>query len=181
MVILAVGGGVAFKNAREGISDNAGNESRETSIEASDSAKVSKQEDSTKEDTNKKEETAEESSTTTSGTTENTSSGGSFSDGVSTSQPPPTRGKTWTVTISSSGFSQSSITISAGDSVKWVNNDNRSHWPASNPHPQHTNYSGFDSFGISAGSSWSFKFNSKGTWDYHDHQFPNKSGTIIVN
>ena len=174
---MAVGGGVAFKNAQEGRLDNADNESTQTSSEASDSAKVSKQEDS-----NKKEETAKESSTTNTQTTDNTTSGGgSSSDDDSITQPPPTSGKTWTVNISSSGFSPPSITISAGDTVTWVNNDNRSHWPASDNHPLHREYSGFDSFGISSGGSWSFKFNNKGTWGYHDHQFPSKSGTIIVN
>jgi len=61
-----------------------------------------------------------------------------------------------------------------------VNNDNKSHWPASDPHPQHTNYSGFDSEGIAGGGSWSFTFNTKGFWGWHDHQFPSTSGTITV-
>ncbi len=85
-----------------------------------------------------------------------------------------------TVTITGSGFSPSTITISAGETVKWVNNDSKNSWPASDPHPQHTDYSGFDSLGISAGSSWSFKFNNKGTWDYHDHNKPSKTGVVIV-
>ncbi len=85
-----------------------------------------------------------------------------------------------TVTITASGFSPATITISAGESVMWVNNDIKNHWPASDPHPQHTDYSGFDSLGISTGSSWSFKFNETGTWNYHDHNMPSRKGIVIV-
>lgn len=85
-----------------------------------------------------------------------------------------------TVTITASGFSPATITISAGEMVMWVNNDIKNHWPASDPHPQHTDYSGFDSLGISTGSSWSFKFNETGTWSYHDHNMPSRKGIVIV-
>lgn len=85
-----------------------------------------------------------------------------------------------TVTITASGFSPSTITISVGEMVMWVNNDIKNHWPASDPHPQHTDYSGFDSLGISSGSSWSFKFNATGTWNYHDHNLPTRKGTVVV-
>ncbi len=85
-----------------------------------------------------------------------------------------------TVTITASGFSPATITISVGESVMWVNNDIKNHWPASDPHPQHTDYSGFDSLGISSGSSWSFKFNKTGTWNYHDHNMPSRKGIVIV-
>lgn len=85
-----------------------------------------------------------------------------------------------TVTITASGFSPAIITISAGEIVMWVNNDIKNHWPASDPHPQHTDYSGFDSLGISTGSSWSFKFNETGTWNYHDHNMPSRKGIVIV-
>lgn len=86
-----------------------------------------------------------------------------------------------TVTITNNGFSPPSITINAGETVTWVNNDDRSHWPASDPHPVHNTYPGFDPLsGIAAGSSWSFKFDNKGTWIYHDHQFTSRKGTVVV-
>ena len=98
-----------------------------------------------------------------------------------TSPPPISSGQTITVTINSSGsYSQLNLTINKGDTIKWVNNDNKKHWPASDPHPQHTNYSGFDSGGINQGGSWSFTFNNKGSWGWHDHQFPSTTGIITV-
>ena len=86
-----------------------------------------------------------------------------------------------TVTITASGFSPATITISAGESVTWVNDSSKNSWPASAPHPQHTDYPGFDSFGIAADSSWSFQFNNTGpSWDYHDHNKPSRKGTVVV-
>ena len=179
LLILAVGTGVAFKSAQDTSTDNVENKEMEVENEQEDITEVENK-DSEKE-TVEKEEELEESTTTTTQTTENTSGGGSSSNGGSSTQP-PTSGKTVTVTISGSGFSPSLVTISAGDTIKWLNNDNRSHWPASDPHPQHTGYSGFDpKTGIGVESSWSFKFNNKGTWGYHDHQSISKTGTIIVN
>src|SRR6476661_3617216 len=42
-----------------------------------------------------------------------------------------------TITITSAGVNPSSVTVSAGQSVTFVNNDSRSHEIASDPHPQH--------------------------------------------
>lgn len=89
---------------------------------------------------------------------------------------------TVTITISSSGMSPSSPTIASSTTVVFQNTDSVPHQIASNPHPIHTNLSGFD-FVISAGNSQSFTFNKVGTWSYHDHLNPATSqyqGTITV-
>jgi len=97
------------------------------------------------------------------------------------SPPPSTSPKTVTVTISSGAvYSALNLTINSGDTIKWVNNDSQTRWPASNPHPIHTDYPGFDSGGISPGSSWSFRFDNKGNWGWHDHTRPSITGTISV-
>ncbi|MBI2632509.1 hypothetical protein HYW75_05885 [Candidatus Pacearchaeota archaeon] len=103
--------------------------------------------------------------------------------------------KEHTIEILSSGFSPSSLEINAGDSVTWVNKDSSEHWPASAMHPTHTVYPGsdikkcgtaeqskiFDACnGLSEGESWSFTFNEKGSWNYHDHLFSGRFGKIIV-
>jgi len=99
---------------------------------------------------------------------------------VQTTQPAPT-GKTVTVEITSSGFNPSSVTINSGDTVKFVNRDSSRHQPASNPHPIHTDYPGFDARrGLATGESYSFTFTRKGTWGFHDHLNPGTTGTIIV-
>ncbi len=103
---------------------------------------------------------------------------------------------TYDIEITSSGFSPKTLEINAGDTVTWTNKDSRNHWPASAIHPTHTVYPGssiskcgtsaeseiFDACnGLSAGESYSFTFNEKGTWKYHDHLSISRTGTIIVN
>lgn len=89
----------------------------------------------------------------------------------------------------SSGFSPQTLTIQAGQSVIFKNIDTRAIWPASDPHPVHSDYpepggcisSTFDACkGIEPGKSWEFTFTEKGTWTYHDHLGPGMKGTIVV-
>ena len=103
--------------------------------------------------------------------------------------------ETVTVTYTSSGYSPSSVTISDGDTINFINNSSGAMWTASAIHPTHAVYpsSGiakcstaeeeeiFDSCaGVTAGGNWSFTFNEKGTWGYHNHLRTNHTGTIIV-
>jgi plastocyanin len=85
------------------------------------------------------------------------------------------------VLITSSGFIPSTLTIKVGDTVTFVNKDSKPHWPASDPHPTHTNYPGFDALRpLKTGESYSFTFTKQGAWGYHDHLNPSLRGTIIV-
>ncbi len=108
---------------------------------------------------------------------------------------PPTGAQTHNVEITASGFSPASLTIKAGDTVKWINNDVNLAWPASAVHPTHTVYPGsdiakcrtaeqpniFDACeGLAQGGSWSFTFTQAGTWRYHNHLNLGHTGTIIV-
>ncbi len=88
-------------------------------------------------------------------------------------EPPPSneRGQeTHIISMDRDGFNARTLVIIAGDTVKWVNNDTRLHWPASDPHPTHTGLSGFDPLAdLLPGESFSFTFNSPGVYGYHDH------------
>lgn len=96
------------------------------------------------------------------------------------------------IEMTSDGFVPNSLTINAGDSVKFVNKDSRSYWPASAVHPTHKNYPGsdiskcgsgviFDACkGLKEGESFTFIFNEKGTWFYHNHLRVGTTGKIIV-
>ncbi len=86
-----------------------------------------------------------------------------------------------TVSITDSGFSPDTISVAKGGKVTWTNNSSKEHWPASDPHPTHDFYPGFDPLkGIKPGESWSFVFNNPGEWGYHDHLIPHLRGTINV-
>ncbi len=93
------------------------------------------------------------------------------------------------VTYTDSGFSPSEVTIPKGGAVIFRNYSSKKMRVASNPHPAHNIYpaaggcvgSVFDSCdNIPPKVSWSFIFDSPGTWGYHDHLNPGKGGTVIV-
>ncbi|MDP2593829.1 MAG: cupredoxin domain-containing protein [bacterium] len=100
-----------------------------------------------------------------------------------------------TIHMTPDGFEPKTITVHAGDTVMFSNDDARERWPASNLHPTHTAYPGstiekcgtdeetdiFDACrNIVAGESYSFTFDTPGTWKYHDHLYAQHGGTIEV-
>lgn len=106
---------------------------------------------------------------------------------VKTSQPTSIAGNV--IGITSSGFSPNALTISAGETVAFINKDSEPHWPASAMHPTHKVYpesggcigSKFDACrGLEQSNTFSFTFNQKGTWKYHDHLNPSLTGAIVV-
>ena len=134
----------------------------------------------------------------------NSNSGSSSSSGITPnsensepSQPvnPDNSKESNTITITSSGFSPSTLNVNIGDRVTFTNLGSSQSWPASNIHPTHTVYPGsgiskcdgaeesniFDACrGLRQGESYSFTFNEAGSWKYHDHLNPGSGGTIIV-
>jgi plastocyanin len=78
-------------------------------------------------------------------------------------------------------FAPSQLTIKNGDVVIFKNESDKSFWPASGPHPQHTNYPEFDpKKAIPAGQDWQFKFTKSGSWPFHDHLNSSVFGKITV-
>lgn len=94
------------------------------------------------------------------------------------------------IKLTRDGFDPSNIEITKGDSITWVNTDTRLHWPASNPHPTHTEYESEDSgcigsaldacHGLKKDESYTFKFENIGVWGMHDHLFPGDSMSVVV-
>jgi plastocyanin len=99
---------------------------------------------------------------------------------VSTNNVEKSAPKTVTIDISGFNFSPSVVKIKAGDTVRWVNNDDAPHKVASNPHPAHTDLPGLISGDLFKGDSYSFTFDKVGTWSYHCHLHPSMSGVVIV-
>ena len=90
-----------------------------------------------------------------------------------------------TITITASGVSPNNVTVPIGSRVTFVNNDNRTHEPASDPHPSHGSCPPIDQVGgIPAGQSrTSGNLNTAGTCSYHDPIFFDTAslrGTIRV-
>lgn len=85
------------------------------------------------------------------------------------------------IAISDIGFSPATLTVPANTTVTFTNNGQGAHWPASGPHPTHTNLPGFDAQqGLATGETYSFTFTQKGTWGYHDHLNTSLRGSIVV-
>jgi plastocyanin len=89
--------------------------------------------------------------------------------------------KIYTITETKEGFSPAEITINQNDVVKFISTADKEFWPASDPHPTHTDYSEFDpKQPIESNSSWSFTFDKTGDWKFHDHLFFTHRGVIHV-
>jgi len=89
------------------------------------------------------------------------------------------------VRMTDNGFEPNAVTVPAGTAVRFSNEDGVAHWPASAPHPVHTDYPEFDAKrGIAPGESYSFVFDKVGTWKFHDHlnccSNPKWFGTVAV-
>ena len=95
----------------------------------------------------------------------------SKSSNSSNNNTPPS---TNAVSIVNMSFSPSSITVSAGTTVKWTNNDNMTHTVTADD-------ASFDSGNITSGSSSSKTFSTVGTYKYHCTIHPSMTGTVVVN
>lgn len=80
-----------------------------------------------------------------------------------------------------SGFSPQVLRIKKGDTVTFKNQSSLPLWVASNPHPLHSDLSGFDSKkSLQKGEMYMFTFNRIGSFGFHNHVHVSHKGTIIV-
>ena len=91
-----------------------------------------------------------------------------------------------TVTITAAGVNPATVTVALGQTVTFVNNDNRTHEMASDPHPQHGTCPGIEAGlgSLAAGQTRTTRIMANsGTCRYHDHLNDSASslqGTINV-
>lgn len=89
------------------------------------------------------------------------------------SSSPSTPISTNSVVMSNLAFSPANITVTAGTTVTWTNNDSVNHTV--------TGDSGGPSSGqISGGQSYSFTYSTAGTFPYHCGDHANMTGTVTV-
>jgi len=86
---------------------------------------------------------------------------------------PANAATTKTVRIYGSAFSPKSVTITAGDTIKWVNKDNDNH-------QVYADHGEFVSAILKPNQSFSFTFRAAGTYTYKDELHPKLRGTIVV-
>jgi len=86
-----------------------------------------------------------------------------------------------TIEIREEGFTPERLRIDRGTRITFITKRDRQFWPASNPHPSHSFYYGFDPREpIEPDSSWSFIADEPGVWGYHDHIRSYYAGTLYV-
>jgi plastocyanin len=98
---------------------------------------------------------------------------GSSSNSTTTAGTPATTSSAAQVVIKGFAFDPASITIKAGESVTWTNQDS----------PTHTitaDNGEFDSGNIASGATYSFTFAKAGTYPYHCTIHPSMKGTVVV-
>jgi plastocyanin len=83
-----------------------------------------------------------------------------------------------TITITANGVAPSTVTVSRGMQVTFVNNDSRAHEMASDPHPTHTNCPELNAVGfLNPGASrQTSNLDTVGTCGFHDHNQPQNAG-----
>lgn len=116
-------------------------------------------------------------------------------DTIDTSSATESNSNEYTVEITADGFNPDVLVLSAGNTVNFVNTYSVHSWPASAVHPTHRAYPGSDinkcnsverssifdaCTRLERGESYSFIFNERGSWKYHDHLNPTHTGTIVV-
>ncbi len=94
-------------------------------------------------------------------------------------QPAPTGTPAATgenVQIQNFAFSPATLTVKAGTTVTWTNNDGTQHTVT----PDAGAPAGFGSGGLSPGTSYSFTFTGPGTYPYHCSIHQSMKGTVVV-
>ena len=86
---------------------------------------------------------------------------------------PAAAAKTHTVTIEGTAFNPADLTVSAGDTVIWVNKDFY-------PHTATSKKGGFDSDDIAPEKSWKYVAKKKGDFPYNCSIHPSMKATLHV-
>lgn len=86
-----------------------------------------------------------------------------------------------TVVVREDGFHPESLTVQKGDTVVFKSETGQEFWPASDPHPVHSNLPPFDpKRPVPAGETWSYTFSELGAHYYHNHLDSIMKGKIVV-
>lgn len=85
-----------------------------------------------------------------------------------------------TVNLTAKGFTPQTVTIKVGESVSWVNKSGAKASVNSADHPSHKLFPFLNLGLFNPGSTVQVRFNSAGTFTYHNHFIPTQTGTVIV-
>lgn len=85
------------------------------------------------------------------------------------------------VSVSGGQFVPAVVKVKKGASVTWQNNDDTNHWIASDERRADDSAKAFDSLrGIDPGEAYTFVFDRRGSFKYHDNLNPGMAGVVEV-
>jgi len=85
-----------------------------------------------------------------------------------------------TIVLTENGFEPKTLTVKAGTKVTWVNKSGAVATVNSAPHPIHSGYQPLNLNSFEDGEFLELVFDKAGTYNYHDHLNPTRTGTVIV-
>lgn len=91
--------------------------------------------------------------------------------GCTSTQPPAGNATGSTVAIQNFAFNPATLTVKAGATVKWTNEDAA---------PHQINSGTFNSQSLNTGDSFEFKFDTPGAYNYTCSIHPSMKGAIVV-
>ena len=107
------------------------------------------------------------------GTTPQSSTSGSEAKPTPSPTPPATESNA--VTIANFAFSPADITVKKGTTVTWTNKDSTTHTVT-----ESDGQKGPDNTGLESGKTYSFTYDTVGTFKYHCTIHPSMTGTVTV-
>lgn len=113
--------------------------------------------------------------------TPQTTEQGTYGGGTEPTLPAQTEEAVITsVTITSSGFEPATVNVNVGGKVEWTNKSGGAATVNSALHPTHSIYSPLNLNEVPVNGSVSLVFDTPGTYKYHDHLNPSRTGTVEV-
>lgn len=92
----------------------------------------------------------------------------------------PSSQETMVVTVTKDGFSPQNVTVKSGGKVTWTNNSGAVIQINSAVHPTHQLYPPLNLGAVAPLGSVSLVFDNVGTYKYHNHLDPSRTGTVVV-
>lgn len=106
---------------------------------------------------------------------------GTYGGGTEPTLPAQTEDAAITsVAITSSGFEPATVNIDVGGKVEWMNKSGEAATVNSALHPTHSIYPQLNLNEVPVNGSVSLVFDTPGTYKYHDHLNPSRTGTVEV-
>jgi plastocyanin len=85
-----------------------------------------------------------------------------------------------TITYTDEGFNPDSLTVKVGNTITIKNSSTGNLQFSSDNHPSHTENVELNQTELAPDQSQNITLTKQGTWGYHNHLDPSKTGTIIV-